>query len=146
MTDTDTAIGNVALYHRFQFRKIGDAVVYKEHLPVTAHFEVYGIGNNLIAKSMHFRLNRITVGRRRLDNAQIARAHQGELQGSGDGSGGQGQGIHVYFQLAEFLLDGNAKLLFLVDNQQAEVFELNILTQDAVRTDKDIHLPPPQDL
>ena len=51
-----------------------------------------------------------------------------------------------YFQLAEFLLDGNAELLFLIDNQQAEVFKLNILAQDAVRTDKDIHLPPPQDL
>ena len=55
---------------------------------------------------------------------------------------GVGQVIHVYFQLAEFLLDGNTELLFLIDNQQAEVFKLNILAQDAVRTDKDIHLPP----
>ena len=69
VTDTDTAIGNVALYHRFQFRKIGDTVVYKEHLSVAAHFEVNGISDNLITESMHLRLNGVTVGRRRLNNA-----------------------------------------------------------------------------
>ena len=89
---------------------------------------------------MHFRLNGITVGRRCLDDAQVARTHQGELQGTGNGRGGHGQGIHVHFQLAELLLDGDTEFLFFVDNQQAEVFELNVFTQNAVGTDKDIHL------
>ena len=59
--DTDTAIGNVALYHRFHLRKIGDTVVYKEHLSVAAHFEVNGISDNLITESMHLRLNGVTA-------------------------------------------------------------------------------------
>ena len=43
--------------------------------------------------------------------------------------------------MAEFLLDGDAELLLLINNQQTKVFELNVFSQDTVGTDKNIHFP-----
>ena len=39
-----------------------------------------------------------------------------------------GQRIHIHLQLAKFLLDGDAELLLLINNQQTKVFELNVFS------------------
>ena len=59
----------------------------------------------------------------------------------GMGASRRGQRIHIHLQLAEFLLDGDAELLLLINNQQTKVFELNVFSQDTVGTDKNIHFP-----
>ena len=76
MTDGNTAVGNMTLDHHFEFHKIGNTIIHEEYLSVAAHFEVDGIGYDFFIESMYFRLNGITVGRRSLDDAQIAGTHQ----------------------------------------------------------------------
>ena len=141
MSDTDTAVGNVPLYHGLQLKQIGNTVIHEEYLPVTAHLEIDGVGNDFLVEGVHFRLDGITVGWRCLDDAQVARTHQRKLQGTGNGCSRHGQRIHIHLQLAEFLLDGDAELLLLINNQQTKVFELNVFSQDTVGTDKNIHFP-----
>ena len=141
VSDTDTAVGNVPLYHGLQLKQIGNTVIHEEYLPVTAHLEIDGVGNDFLVEGVHFRLDGIAVRRRCLDDAQVARTHQRKLQGTGNGCSRHGQRIHIHLQLAKFLLDGDAELLLLINNQQTKVFELNVFSQDTVGTDKNIHFP-----
>ncbi len=139
MADANAAVGNVALYQGFQFDEVGNAVVHEEDLAVTTHLEVDGINNNFLVEGMHFGLHGIAVGGRSLDDTEVAGTHQRELQSAGNGCSGHRQSIDIHFELTEFLLDRHAELLLFVDDEQAEVFESDVLAQNAVRADKDIH-------
>ena len=68
------------------------------------------------------------------------------MQGAGDGRGGHGERIDIHLELAELLLDADAELLLLVNDEQAQVLELDVLAQDAVGTDEDVHLACGQSL
>lgn len=82
VSDTDTAVGNVPLYHGLQLKQIGNTVIHEEYLPVTAHLKIDGVGNDFLVEGVHFRLDGIAVRRRCLDDAQVARTHQRKLQGT----------------------------------------------------------------
>ena len=146
MADADAAVGDVALDECLQLRQVGDAVVDEEHLPVAAHLEVDGVGNDLFVERVHLRLYGIAVGRRRLYDTEVARPHQRELEGAGYGRGSQGEGINVDLHLPQLLLDADAELLLLVDDEQAQVLELDVFAQDAVRADEDVDLARGQPL
>ena len=75
MPYTDAGIGHQAMNHFLQFAQILDAVVHHKHLSVAAHLKADGIGNNILIKDMHLRLDGIAVGRRSLNDRQIARSH-----------------------------------------------------------------------
>ena len=54
------------------------------------------------------------------------------MQRAGNGRCRKRERIDTHTQLAQFLLCGHSKLLLLVDNQQAQIFEFHILAQDFV--------------
>ena len=141
VTDSHTAIRNVTLNHRFQFRQISYPVIDKKHLAVTAHFKINRIRNHLLIKGMHLCLDRITVRRRRRDNTQIARTHQRELKRTGNRSSGHCQCIHVHFQLPQLFLYRDSEFLFFINNQQSQVFKLDVFSQDTVSTYQYIDIP-----
>ena len=116
-----------------------DAVRHDEHLPVAAHLEVHGLGDDLVAERVYLRLYRAAVGRRRLDDGEVARAHHGELQGARDGRGGHRERVHARLHHAQLLLHAHAELLLLVDDEQAEVLEAHLLADELVRADDDVH-------
>ena len=96
-----------------------DAVAYDEYLAVTFHLQFYRLAYDvLVVGRDHLRLDRIAVGWRRIDDAQVARAEQGELQRTRDRRGRQRQHIHVGAQALQFVLHGYAEFLLLVYNQQ----------------------------
>ena len=64
VSDTDSAVGNVPLYHGLQLKQIGNTVIHEEYLPVTAHLEIDGVGNDFLVEGVHFRLDGIAVRRR----------------------------------------------------------------------------------
>ena len=140
VSDTNPAIRDIPLYHRLQFRQILDAVVHEEHLSVTAHLKIDGLGNDLLVERMYFRLDRITVGWRSLDNRQITRSHQRELQGTRNRCSRHGQGIDIHLQLTELFLHTHSEFLFLIDNQQSQILELDTLADNLMRTDQDVQI------
>ena len=98
-----------------------------------------GIPDNFLIKGMQFGLNRIAVGRRCIDHAQVARPHQRKLQCPRNGRGSQGQGINIHLQFLQLFLCCHAKFLLLVNDHQAEVFELHILANQSVCPDQDVN-------
>ena len=74
-----------------------------------------------------------------MDHAHVADAGQRHVQGARDGRGGEGKDIHLGAHLLEAFLVGHAKAVFLVDDDQAEVVESDVLLQDPVGADDDVH-------
>ena len=68
----------------------------------------------------------------------IIAPQQGELQGTGNRGGRQCKRIHRMLDLAELFLRRDAELLLLVDDQKAEVLELEPAAQDLMRADEDV--------
>ena len=75
VADSYTGIGHVLLDDLGDMFEVGYAIVDKVNLTVAAHLEVDGIGYNLGRKSVHLGLYGIAVGRRRLDDTEVARTH-----------------------------------------------------------------------
>lgn len=116
----------------------GDAVVYDEHLSVAPEFEVDGVGEERVVVGVHFGADGIAVGRGRLDDGEVACAHERELEGAGYGGGGEGKGIDGGFHLPDAFFDGDAELLFLVDDEKPEVMEADALADEFVGPDDDV--------
>ena len=113
-------------------------VMQEEHLSAAVELVIDDALDLLLVEQDDFRLDRDTVGRRRLDDGQVTRTQQGELQGTGDRGSRQGKRIHGMLDLAELFLRRNAELLLLVDDQEAEVLELEPVAQDLMRADEDV--------
>ena len=140
MTDNDTGIRDFTAYQGLDLINVLDAVVDEENLSVTTHLEVDRLADDIGIEPLNLRLYRITVRWWCRDTREVAGAHQRELQGPGDWRGGHGQRVYVDFQLAKFFLDRDTELLLLVDDEQAQVLELDILADQAMGADDDVDL------
>ena len=60
------------------------------------------------------------------------------MEGAGNGRGRHGERIDVDLQLAQSLLDRHTELLLLVNDEQAQVFELHALADEFVRANDDV--------
>ena len=71
MTDGHTTIGDILMNHLLYMCQVTDTVIHEIDLSITTHLKVDGIGDNLGRESVYLRLNRITIRRRRLDDAEV---------------------------------------------------------------------------
>ena len=78
------------------------------------------------------------VFRGRLDDGHVAEADEGHVQGAGDGRGGHGEDVYGGAHLLQALFVAYAEALFLVDDEQAEVLELEVFGEEAVGADEDV--------
>ena len=117
VTDGNAAVGHIFLDEVGYLLQAVDAIVHKINLAVAAHFEIDGVGYHLMPKGGKLGMDGITVGRRRADNAHVARSHQRELQRARYGRGRHGERVDVGFEFPQFLFGGDTKLLFLVDDE-----------------------------
>ena len=130
----DAGVRHILMDEFLDTCQVVDAGIDEVHLTVARHLEVDGVGNDVGSEGVYLRLYGVTVGRRCLDDAQVAGAHQRELQRARYGRCRHGQRIDIGLQLAQLLLGGDAELLFLVDDEQAEVLELHALADELMRT------------
>ena len=72
------------------------------------------------------------------DQAHLAHAGQGELECPGDRGGAQREDVDVVAQRFELFLVGDAEMLLLVDDQQAELGELDALGEQGVGAYDDV--------
>ena len=100
MTNGNAGIRHILLNHFLDTRQVVDARIDEIHLSVARHLKIDGVSNNLCAEGVYLRLDGIAVGRRGLDDAQVAGSNQRELQRSGDRRCTHGQRVDVGFHLA----------------------------------------------
>src|SRR5690606_38073627 len=73
-------------------------------------------------------------------NTQIACPHEREMKGSRYRRSGQGQRIHISPHDLQFLFDRHTEFLFLIDNHESQILELDVFADQAMCTDNDIYL------
>ena len=69
-------IGHILMNEVLNVRELRNAMGDDINLSVATEFEIDRIGNDLMAEGMNFRANGVTIGRRRVDDTEIARAHE----------------------------------------------------------------------
>lgn len=124
--------------HTLKRHQILHPVVDEIDLSAPIQLGIDGVADNLLRKDMRFGNDRLSVGRRRRDDGEVARPHERELQRAGNRRRGEGQRIDIDAHLRQLLLGRYAELLLLVDNKQSQVVEFHLLAQDLVRTDQDV--------
>ena len=77
---------------------------------------------------------------RRLDDGHVAQADQRHVQRARDGRGRHGEHVDLRAHLLEALLVAHAEALLLVDDEQAEVLELESSARGGVGADEDVDL------
>ena len=141
MADHDACIGHVFANEVLDVGELRDAVRDDIDLAVAAELEIDGVGDDLMTEGVNFGANGVTVGRRGVDDAEIACAHQRELEGARNGRRRHGERVDVDFHLAQAFFDGHAEFLLFVDDEQAEIFEFNGFPDEFVRADEDVDVP-----
>ena len=82
--------------------------------------------------------HRQAIDRRRGNDREIAHARQRQLQRARDRRRAQRQHMHLGAQLLQPLLVADAEMLLLVDDQKAEIAELDRLAEQRVGADHDV--------
>ena len=78
------------------------------------------------------------IDRRGGNHRHLAHAGQRQLQGARDRRGGQGQHMDIGLQRLQPFLVGDAEMLLLVDDDEAEIAELDALRQQRMGADDDV--------
>ena len=116
------------------------AVVDKEDLSAPVQLILDALADDLLVETVQLGDDGMTVGRRRVDDGQVARSHERKLQRTRYGRGREGEGVHLGTHLLELLLGRHAELLLLIDDQQSQVLVLHIFADETVCADEDVDL------
>ena len=95
---------------------------------------------NLLVEARHDRAHGAAVERRRRDGRQIAQPADRHLERSRDRRRRQREDVDVRAELLDPLLVRDAEALLFVDDEEAEVLEVDVLRQEAMRPDDDVDL------
>ena len=117
-----------------------NAVVQVKHLPAALQLAAHGVTQHVPVVLHNEGLHRDAVLRRLLDGRHVADAGQCHVQRARDGRGREREHIDRAAHLLDVLLVRHAEALLLVDDEQAEVLELDILLQQLVRADHKVAL------
>ena len=82
VSDSNSAVGDVAFYYLTHLVESSDAVADEINLSVSRHFEIDGVSNQFCGECSYLCVDRLTVGWGSTHNTHIAGSHQRELQGS----------------------------------------------------------------
>ena len=115
------------------------AVVQKENLSAAVQFALDGVADDALVELGDDGFDRQAVLRRRLDGAHVAGAGEREVKRARDRRGAQREHVHQRAQTLEFFLVQHAETLFLVNHHQAEVFEGDVVLNQPVGADDDVH-------
>ena len=114
------------------------AVVDEVDLPLAVQLAQDRMADQLRIEADDARLDGKPVLRRRFQIADVADAQQRQVQRARDRRGGHRQHVHRLPQLLEPFLVLDAEALLLVDDDQAEVLELHVGADQAMRADDDV--------
>ena len=116
------------------------AVVHDEHLAAAGQLVEDRVLDDLVVALEHDGLDGQAVHGRRVDERDVADAGHAEVQGARNRRGAHAERVDGETQLAELFLLLHAELLFLVDDEEAQVLELVLGREQRVRSDDDVDL------
>ena len=116
------------------------AIVDEIDLAAAAQLLLDGGLDQLRIEVRHHGVDRQPVLGRRLDDRHVAQAQQRHVQRARNRRRAHGEHVHVLLDLLQPLLVAHAEALLFIHDQQPEIAPLDILREQAVRADHDIHL------
>ena len=117
-----------------------DAVVDEVDLAAAFELHLDGGADELLVELGDDGLDGHAVFGRRLDDGHVAQADERHVQRARDGRGGHGEHVDLRAHLLQALFVADAEALLFVDDEEAEVLELEVLGEDAVGADEDVDL------
>ena len=117
-----------------------DVVVQDVGLSAPAVFAFAGVGDGVDVPFAEDGLDVLSSSGRGGDDADVAQAAEGEVEGARDGGGGEGEQVGVASEAFEFFFVADAEALFFVDDDKAEVVEGDVFLQEAVGADDEVGL------
>ena len=109
-------------------------------LPAAFEFDLDGRANELLVELRDDGLDGHAVLGRRLDDAHVAQPDERHVQRARDRRGGHAEHVDGGAHLLQPLLVAHAETLLFIDDEQAEVLELEALRQQRVGADEDVDL------
>ena len=125
-------IGNRRLRHHF-LQIEGDAVdvidPVRDIINLSAARELAhdGLADHDFIVFHYIRLDRLPVLGRLLEDAHVTDSGKTHVQRARNGCRRQGEHIDVFAHLLDLFLLGHTKTLFLIDDEEPEVFKLHVL-------------------
>ncbi len=116
------------------------AVVDPEDLPLTQQLAPDRFDRDPLVVLADVGEDRLAVGRRRLQQREVADPDERHLQRARDRRGGERDDVDVHLQLLHRLLVLHSEALLLVDDEQAEVLERDVVGEQAVGADHAVDL------
>ena len=136
--DADLHLRHMLVQEGRRVVEVGDARHDIEALAAAVMLAQQRLAHDHRIERRHIGAHRQPVDRRRRDQRQLAHARERQLQRARDRRRGQRQHMHVVAQLLQPLLVVDAEMLLLVDDQQAEIGELDALAEQRVGADDDV--------
>ena len=140
MRDRDLHLRHVLVEEILGAGQILDARADIERLSAAIALAQQRLAHDQRVERRHEGAHREPIDRRRGDDRQIAHAGQRQLQRARDRRRGQRQHMHLGAQRLQPLLVRDAEMLLLVDDDQAEVLELDGLAEQRMGADHDVDL------
>ena len=140
VADDDARFGHEPLQQVADREDRLDAVVNEVDLAAALELAADRAADDLLIELDDVGLNRQPVLRRRLDDRHVADADERHVQRARNRRRRHRQHVHLPPQLLDLLLVRHAEPLLLVDDEQAEIAELDVLRQQPVRADDDVDL------
>ena len=141
--DQDAGLGNQAAQELRHRRQRADPVVHEIDLPLPREFVPDGLRDAVRIEGHDVGLDGHSVPRRGLDHRHVADAGKRHVEGARNRRRGHRQVVHLGRHRLQPLLGGYAETLFLVHDQQSQIAEGDVLRQQAVGADDDVHGPVP---
>ena len=116
-----------------------DAIVDEEHLAAPIELAQDRVADEPGRRLSDPGLDRQAILRRRLDHAHVADAGERQVERARDRRGAQRQHVDLAPQLLQALLRRDAESLLLVHHDEPQVAELDVLAQEPVRPDDEVH-------
>ena len=138
VADGDGGVGDELFDARGEFVDGADAVVEEVNLAAAFEFADDGVAHGAFVVGADGGLDGLAVGRRGLDEGHVAGSHEREVEGAGDRGGGEGEDVDESEAVLEDFLVLHAEALLLVDDDEAEVFEFDVVAEEAVGADDDV--------
>ena len=133
--DGDAGLGHQVLDTAGDDVDVLHAVVHEEHLSLAQQLATDRLGDGALVELADIGQDRLALGRRRVEQRQVADAGEAHLERSRDRCRGEREHVDVGLQLLDRLLVGDAEALLLVDHEQPEVLEPHVARQQSMGAD-----------
>ena len=90
------------------------------------HLGANGFGNNLFIVWNNIRIDRLPFLGCGFDGAEIANPGEAHVERARNRCGGHRDEVDLFAQLFQVFFGGDAKALFFVDDDEAEIFKVHI--------------------